>query len=203
MFDTAHQPLHVLQRQEAMKTPRWLLPFTHAVDMRAIDSVVRLAESAGATLVAVSLISAPRQGARLEHIQQSQDFLEAVLHKAERFQVPLERYEVFTVDVLQSLTTLVHDRRCKGIVLVTGGEHSRLLRDEEVKHLLVKPPAALVLVRLSASEGMTPTPGLSARFMAWWHGLRGRRDAAGQVREKEAAIVEEPLWIRTERHQLG
>ena len=184
MFDTVHQPMHDVRSRDAIKTPRWLLPFSQAVDMRAIECVVRMAESAGATLVAVSLISAPPKGARLEHIQQSQDFLEAVRHKAERFEVPLERYEVFTADALQSLTTLVHERRCDGIVLVTGGEHSRLLRDEEVKRLLIKPPAALVLMRLSAPEGMTPAPSLSARFFAWWRGLLGQQDAAGQARER-------------------
>jgi CheY-like chemotaxis protein len=203
MFDTVHQPMHDVRRQDEMKTPRWLLPFSHAVDMRAIECVVHMAESAGATLVAVSLISAPPKGARLEHIQQSQDFLEAVRHKAERFEVPLERYEAFTADVQQSLTTLVYERRCDGIVLVTGGEHSRLLRVEEVKHLLIQPPAALVLMRLSAPEGMTPALSLSARFFAWWRGLLGRQDAAGQAREKEAPTVEEPLWIRTEQHQRG
>ena len=186
-----------------MKTPRWLLPFTHGVDMRAIECVVRLAESAGATLVAVSLISAPSHGARLEHIQQSKDFLEAVQHKVDRLQVSVERYEVFTTDVLQCMTTLAHERRCEGIVLVTGGEHSHLLRDEELKHLLIKPPAALVLIRLSASKGITPTLSLSARFLAWWRGLLGRQNATGQAREKEVPTVEEPLWIRTEQHQRG
>ncbi len=199
MFDNVHQPMHVERRQDAMKTPRWLLPFTHRVDMRAIDGVVRLAESAGATLVAVSLISTPRYGARLEHIQQSKDFLEAVQHKAERFQVPVERYEVFTGDVIQSLTTLVHERRCEGIVLVTGGEHRRLLRDEEVKHLLIKPPAALVLIRLSAPIGLAPAPSLRARFFSWWRGLLRQRD--GSFQPQGAPDVEEPLWIRTEEHQ--
>ena len=200
MFDSLHQPMHVVRRQDAMKTPRWLLPFTHGVDMRAIDCVVRLAESAGATLVAVSLVSAPRHGARLEHIQQSKDFLEAVQHKAERFQVPVERYEVFTGDVIQSLTTLVHERRCKGIVLVTGGEHSRLLRDEEVKHLLIKPPAALVLIRLSPPVGLAPAPSLPARFFSWWRRLLGQRN--GSFNAQDTPDVEEPLWIRTEEHHM-
>ena len=35
--------------------PRWLLPFTHGVDMRAIDYLVSLAENNGATLIPVSL----------------------------------------------------------------------------------------------------------------------------------------------------
>jgi len=199
MVDNVHQPMHVVRRQEAMKTPRWLLPFTHGVDMRAIEYAVRLAESAGATLVPVSLISAPPKGARLEHIQQSKDFLEAVQHKAERFQVPVERYEVFTADVIQSLTTLVHERRCEGIVLVTGGEHSRLLRDEEIKHLLIKPPAALVLIRLSAPIGLAPAPSLRARFFSWWCGRLRQRD--GSLQPQGAPDVEEPLWIRTEEHQ--
>jgi hypothetical protein len=199
MVDSVHQPMHVVRRQEAMKTPRWLLPFTHGVDMRAIEYAVRLAESAGATLVLVSLISAPPKGARLEHIQQSKDFLEAVQHKAERFQVPVERYEVFTADVIQSLTTLVHERRCEGIVLVTGGEHSRFLRDEEVKHLLIKPPAALVLIRLSAPIGLAPAPSLRARFFSWWRGRLRQRD--GSFQPQGAPEVEEPLWIRTEEHQ--
>ena len=167
--------------------------------MRAIEYAVRLAESAGATLVPVSLISAPPKGARLEHIQQSKDFLEAVQHKAERFQVPVERYEVFTADVIQSLTTLVHERRCEGIVLVTGGEHSRLLRDEEVKHLLIKPPAALVLIRLSAPIGLAPAPSLRARFFSWWRERLRQRD--GSFQPQGAPEVEEPLWIRMEEHQ--
>src|SRR5258708_26769003 len=156
MFENVHQPMHAVRRQDAMKTPRWLLPFTHGVDTAAIEYAVRLAESAGATLVPVSLISAPPKGARLEHIQQSKDFLEAVQHKAERFQVPVERYEVFTADVIQSLTTLVHERRCEGSVLVTGGEDSRFMRDREVKHLLIKPPSPPRVIRLSAPHGFAP-----------------------------------------------
>ena len=89
-----------------MEAPRWLLPFTYGVDMQAIDNVVSLAKSTGSTLVAASLISAPSkaglQGARLEHIQQSKDFLEAVMWKAARYEVQVERHEVFTADVMRS-----------------------------------------------------------------------------------------------------
>src|SRR5258706_12055213 len=90
---------------------RWLLPFTSAVDMRALDAVVCLAESHGATLVAMSLITVPHEsrsrGVRLEYIQQSKDFLEALQYKAARQHVPVERYEVFTGDVVRSLKLLV------------------------------------------------------------------------------------------------
>lgn len=184
-----------------METPRWLLPFTHGMNMHAIDYAVRLAESAGATLVPVSLISAPPSGARLEPIEQSKDFLEAVKYKAARFQVPVERYEVFTTDVQQSLTTLVRERHCDRIVLVTSSEHSCLLQDEEVKPLLINPPAVLVLIRLTAPRGMAAAPSLPARFFSWWRGLWGQRD--GIVPAQDAPVVEEPLWIRTEQHHLG
>ncbi len=184
-----------------MKTPRWLLPFTFGVDMAAIDFAVRLAESAGATLLPVSLVSSPPRGARLECIQQSKDFLEAVQNKAARLQVPLERYEVFTPDVLRSLATLVREMRCDGIVLVTDGEHSRLMQDEEVKRLLVESPAALVLIRLPAHSRSTPAPRLRARFLSWLRNQGEPRDESSQA--KDAPVAEEPLWIRTEQHHLG
>ncbi len=181
-----------------MKTPRWLLPFTFGVDMRAIDCAVCLAESAGATLVPVSLISAPSRGTRLEHIQQSKDFLAAVQNKADVYQVPLERYEVFTVDVLQSLTTLVHDMRCDGIVLVTSGEHTCLMQAEEVKCLLIKPPAALVLIRLPVHTRFAPTSHLGIRFLSWLRRLREQQETTHHAQDTQ--VIEEPLWIRTEQH---
>jgi len=135
-----------------MESRRWLFPFTHGVDMRAIDTVVRLAGDEGATLVAVSLVSvAPgqwSQGARLEHIQQSKDFLEAVKYKAARLQVAIERYEDFTSNVLGSITLLARDQCCDSIVLVSRGEKEILLNAYEKKRLLENPPAPLVLLRL-------------------------------------------------------
>jgi hypothetical protein len=176
MVDHASQPRHVLQRLET--APRWLLPFTHGVERSAIERVVSLAASAGATLVAVSLISSPAKGARLEHIQQSKDFLETVLHTAARFQVLVERFEVFTAGALQQdLVMLVHERRCEAIVVVTDGGHARLLQDEQVKRLLVEPPAALVLLRLAPPSDL-PTAWPLARLLSWWRGLRGRQNTA-------------------------
>jgi Universal stress protein family len=120
-----------------MMNTRWLLPFTHGVDMRAIDYLVSLAENNGATLIPVSLVSVPTEsrsaGARLEHIQQSKDFLEAVKYKAARLQVPLERYEVFTSDVTQSITMLVHDLQCDGIVMVAMEHKEISLHKHELK----------------------------------------------------------------------
>jgi hypothetical protein len=55
-------PLHVLRaREDTKKEQRWLLPFTHGVNMQAIDYAVSQAQNAGARLVAVSLVSAPQE----------------------------------------------------------------------------------------------------------------------------------------------
>ncbi len=183
-----------------MQTSRWLLPFTWGVDLVALDAVVRLAESAGATLVPVSLVCCPPKGARLEHIQQSKDFLEAVQCKAARYQVAVERYEVFTVDVFQSLKVLVQTMHCTGIVLVTTGEHTRFIQDEEVKHVLLTPPAALVLIRLPARSGSALTPRLGARLLSWLRDRRRPQDGASQG--QHALVEEEPLWVRTEQHHV-
>ena len=186
-----------------MKTLRWLLPFMHGVDMRAIDSVVNLAVSTGAKLVAVSLISVPdkpgSRGARLEHIQQSKDFLEAVKWKAARYSVPVERYEVFTGNVLQSLTLLVQDQECDSIVLVTAEKRDTLLPALEVKHLLEEPPASLVLLRLLIHTRQTRTWPLATRFLSWLERWWGRAAHAGQMQD----AVEEALWMRTEEHCRG
>ena len=151
--------------------PRWLLPFTYGVDMRAIDHLVSLAGNNGATLIPVSLVSVPTgsrsRGARLEHIQQSKDFLEAVKYKAARLQVSVERYEVFTSDVIQSITTLVHDLHCDGIVMVAVEHKEVLLRAHELKQLLVEPPAALVLIRLPARPQEARAFHLGASFLSW------------------------------------
>ena len=185
-----------------MEMSRWLLPFTHGVDMRAIDYVVLLAEAAGATLVPVSLVSAPpNKGARLEHIQESKDFLEAVRFKAERLRVPVERYEVFTGNVFGSITILVHEMHCDGIVLVSNGQQTQLMQDDEVKHLLTEPPTALVLIRLPVHSGLTSASRLGGSFFSWLRGRWGKQDAAWQA--EDAPVVEEPQWIRTEQHHLG
>ena len=185
-----------------MEMSRWLLPFTYGVDMRAIDYVVRLAESAGATLIPVSLISTPpNRGARLEYIQQSKDFLEAVRFKAEKLGVPVERFEVFTGDVLGSITVLVHELHCDGIVLVSNGQQTRLMQDDEVKRLLTEPPTALVLTRLPLRPMSTPSRHLSSNFFSRLRVLWGKQDINRQA--EETPVVEEPLWVRTEQRHLG
>ena len=173
-----------------MDTRRWLVPFTWGVDMQAIDSVARLAEGGGATLVAVSLISRPdkpgRSGPRLEHIQQSKDFLEAIKWKADGLGVALERHEVITVDIIQSVATIARELHCDAIVLVSRGEREALLRGYQLKHLLVEPPVALLVLRLAVQdpaptgrESRRESPGLAAAAQGTRGSLARRRDGAG------------------------
>jgi len=183
-----------------MDTRRWLLPFTHGVDMQAIDAVVSLTKGSGITLVAVSLVSAPdkpgSRGVRLEHIQQSKDFLEAVKWKAARLAASLERHEVFTVDVMQSLTTLTHELQCDAIVLVSHSRGEVLLHAHQIKRLLENPPASLLVLRLSAQTERQSAVHLGARILAW---LRQQQE---DIRpEWNTPELEEPLWIRTEEYR--
>jgi Universal stress protein family len=181
-----------------MMNPRWLLPFTHGVDMRAIDYLVSLAENNGATLIPVSLVSVPNEsrsgGARLEHIQQSKDFLEAVQYKAARLQVPLERYEVFTSDVIQSITMLVRDLHCDGIVMVAVERREVLLRTHELKQLLMEPPTSLVLIRLPAHPQKARAFYLGTRLLSWLRRLWRYWADVGQV--KNALEAESVSQIR-------
>jgi hypothetical protein len=150
--------------QEEMMTNRWLLPFTFGVDMQAFDAALGLAQRGSATLVALSLIAVPQgkrsRGVRLEHIQQSQDFLEAVKYRAARFAIPLERHEVYTENVLESLETLPQKLGCEGMILLSRGEQALLLSSQEIQHMLSTVPVPLVLMHLS---GQTHKSWLSLR----------------------------------------
>lgn len=165
------------------ETTRLLLPFTHGVEMDTIEAAVLLAASHHATLVPLSLILAPqtrRKGVRLEHVQQSKDFLEAVQHKALRHDVPLERFEVFTSDVLQSIAVLVHQLSCDGVVLVLRGRNGSLLHAEVIEQLLAMRACPLYLLYLSSGES-TWVSRLRERFSRWRPGHRQRADEHVQL----------------------
>ena len=181
-----------------MSTRRWLLPFTYGIDLHAIASVMSLAEAAGATLVTVALIGQPtrpgKREVRLEDIQQATDFLEAVNNQATRLGVPVERHEVVTCDVVQSLTTLIAELGCEAIVLVSRKGEEIFLEAHQFKQVLEVPPAPLVLLRLPARAA---PQSLWQRLLAWrWR--PGEESAGiGQTIPEQ----EEPLWIRTEDHR--
>jgi hypothetical protein len=139
-----------------MKTTRLLLPFTHGVDMEALEVAVLLAKSHEATLIPLALVHVPDQrrstGARLEHIQQAKDFLEAAQHKAMRHNVSIERFEVFTSDAAQSTDVLVQQLECDGILLFARGSDSMLLSTDEARRLREKIACMCYIVRLPAKR---------------------------------------------------
>ena len=104
-----------------MSISRLLLPFMHGVKPHAIEYAVLLAKSRNATLVPLSLIQVQKEcesnGARLEHIQQSKDFLEAVAHQAAKNDVPSEKIELFTSDVIGSISFYADSSDCIGVLL--------------------------------------------------------------------------------------
>ncbi len=188
-----------------MERPRWLLPFTYGVDMGAIELVADLARRAGATLIAVSLIAAPRlpssRGAHLEHIQQSKDFLEAVHWKADRYSIPVERYEIFTTDAIRHIPLLVADLRCHAIILLTMEKREVFLQMHELKSLLEFAPCQLLIIRMSVREERIRS---GIRLFLFW--LRRRwtespQHADASLGRSAGPEDVEPLWIRTEGYQ--
>ena len=160
------------------KTTRLLLPFTHGVEMDTIEAAVLLAASHHATLVPLSLILTPQtrgKGVRLEHIQQSKDFLEAVQHKASRHHVPFERFEVFTSDSVQSIFVLVDQLRCDGILLALRGRNGSLLDAGVIEQLMAMRFCPLSLIYLPARESSW-IARLRQRISHWRPGHRQRAD---------------------------
>jgi hypothetical protein len=135
-----------------MATARLLLPFTYGIEMDVLEYAVLLAKQRRATLVPLALLTAPAgrrsKGVRLEQVQQAKDFLEAVRHKAERHTVPLERFEVVTSDVVQSIAVLVRQLSCDGVVLAVRGQDGALLHVEEIEQLMASGLGTLYIIRL-------------------------------------------------------
>lgn len=143
-----------------MQTKRWLLPFTHKVDLLAIDATLQLAGHSAATLVALSLLAPPKeshlQSIRLEQLEESKDFLEAVYWKAKRQQVAVESYEIFTEDVSGCIVAQIKKLDCQGIILITRAGADALLPMTVLKQLLMHPPAPLVLLMLPSARRKIP-----------------------------------------------
>jgi hypothetical protein len=162
-----------------MQTKRLLLPFTHAIDTRALENALRLAEGYNATLVPLALVYIPperrQKGARLEHIQQAKDFLEAVKYKAARYDVSIERLEVFTTNVVQSIDDVAQQMACEGIWLFISGETGVLLHLDDIKHLLAMETHKLYLVRMPSSGSNNFIHSLQQLLSSWLPGSRKRQ----------------------------
>ncbi len=130
---------------------RLLVPFTHGVDAKALDSVLLSAKALQATLISLALIPVPeqaRKGVRLERIQQAKDFSEFIHTKAGFYKVPLERHECFTGNVLQSILDYARQLDCQGILLVYSEAEARLLQMNEVKQVRQTTCFPLYLIHL-------------------------------------------------------
>jgi hypothetical protein len=149
--------------------------------MQALDAALGLVQKGGATLTALSLITVPTgkraRVVRLEHIQQSQDFLEAVKYRAARFDIPIERHEVYTENVLESLETLPHKLGCEGMILLSRGGEALLLDNQEVQHMLSTVPVPLMLIHLPGQTEQNWLFHIMARFASWlqsqWNNIIG------------------------------
>lgn len=139
-----------------MRTKRLLMPFTHGVDMYALEHAIHLTKNNEAELIAASLIPCARESLkaiRLEQIQQSRDFEAALSNKADNYGVPLHYLEVVTRDVMYEIHCLVQEHECEGIILFVRSGQGVLLQTREIKHLMTEAMCKLYIVRLPTNEG--------------------------------------------------
>lgn len=130
-------------------TTRLLLPFTGEIDIRAAAYALQLAHQRHATLVALALIA---KEARLEHIQQAQDFLELLRHKAEQQRVLVEQARFYTDDIASSIETLAREMGCEAVILFVSAGNGALLRHEEVRALMDSTTCNLHIVLLPDTQ---------------------------------------------------
>ena len=133
---------------------RLLLPFTSGVSSQAITCAVQLARSQNAVLVPLVLIQykagSASRNVRLEHIQQSQDFLEMVRTIAARLHVSVECYECQTSDVVSSITQLSSELACESQVVVMSTHKTWLMQSHEAQALLKQADISLMLIHMQA-----------------------------------------------------
>jgi hypothetical protein len=171
---------------------RLLLPFTHGVDIFAIEQAICLAKSLDATLIPLAIIHVPEErrarGARLEHLQQSKDFLEAVKYKAARYGVPVEQYEIFTVDIVQGINVVAKEQRCEGILLLVGGKKGVLLQLDEIKSLMEMTVCKLYVVRMRSDGNKRSAQTFRERLSNWLS--RSRQGQQQEPRELQGCSEE-------------
>lgn len=139
-----------------MEQVRLLLPFCHTIEVTALEQAIQLAKARNAILVSVSFIYVPKEkrakGPRLELVQQSQDFLETVSYRAAMRNVSIEKMEILTSDVGQSIHELADTMHCEAIILFMRGKDSVMLSMNDIKHCLEKTPHKLYVFRLEAKN---------------------------------------------------
>lgn len=136
---------------------RLLVPFTHGVDMYALEYAVQFAKNFDAELVAASVLPRcdGRKSIRLEHIQQSKDFHEAIANKARRYDVPVHVLEMPATNNIQQTLRLAQEQGCDGIMLFVREGQGVLMQTHEIKHIMVEAACKLYILRLPSHEGIS------------------------------------------------
>jgi hypothetical protein len=151
-----------------MGNARLLLPFTHGIQANALEYAVQLAKSRNAALVPLSLIQVSKEcgakSVRLEQIQQSKDFLEAVKHKAAKHGVEVEQVELFTGDVVESVNALAQDANCEGILLFVREGDDILLNVHHIKLIVAKVVSKHHIIHLQSIKRQNAGTKLLKRF---------------------------------------
>lgn len=154
-----------------MNTRRLLLPFTHGVDMQALDFAVSFAHNCHATLIPFVLIPVsgqrPTRGVRLEMFQQAQDFLEAVSFKAAKNDVAIERIEVVTENVMEQIAHVLSSQKCDGLLLFIRETKGVLLQEQEIKALIEQRGPPCYLIHLPPARSTSQTRKIIRRFWEW------------------------------------
>ena len=120
-----------------MTITRLLLPFTGSIDAQALSYAIQLADHRQATLVPLALIRVkPNRAARLEHIQQAQDFLEFVRCRAGRWGVPIEHACIYTSNVVRSIELLAGEMGCEAVLLFLSATGEALLEAAEINEVM-------------------------------------------------------------------
>lgn len=151
-----------------MKTTRLLLPFTHGVEMQALEVALRFAQSHDAILVPVALIQQHARCVRPEYLQQAQDFLESVKYKAGKHEVRIERFEVITSDIVEEIVAFAAGKRCDGILLFARSGRGVLLQTHELQAMIglaSAPPR--YLIHLPVKRQTSHTQRIVQRLLDW------------------------------------
>ena len=139
-----------------MEEQRFLLPFTHGVDVKALRNVLQLARIHNATVVALALIPLAEQqrveDARLERILQAKDFLATLQTQGEIHSVAVEEHERYTYDVVESIRSNAQQMHCQRILLAYEGEEVRFLHTNEAQELLTSKPYPLSILYTSPEK---------------------------------------------------
>jgi len=151
-----------------MKKTRLLLPFTHGVRADALEYAVLMAQSRNATLVPFSIIRASHEhgakGPRLEHIQQSKDFLATVAYKALKHGVAVEQQEVFASDPVACIQEYTQTLKCDGVLLLIENGTGVLLQTSELKRVVASVTSQVHIIRIQSEQHDSPYNSIMSRL---------------------------------------